>query len=117
MFNFVILFGIFLHLCVGIWIYGNPDIIVDRNETALKQVDQFVQNILTNVGGIGSVLYTRINYSHNYITLGFLCVFTVTICVKYFFLELVLIVFGKCCKNKVENAKRISLEVGDGIIT
>lgn len=117
-FNIIIVFGVILHLSVGIWIYGSKDIIVERNQLALNQVNLVIQNVLTVTGSISSILYNRINYNHNLIMFAFLVSFVIFLIIKYILIDILIILCGKCCKKKSENQKhdeRISLDIGNGM--
>jgi hypothetical protein len=102
------------HLGIGIWIYGNPNLIVDRNQSAMNQVNQFTQNILQSVGEIGNIIYTRVNYTHNLIMFGFFVVFVLFLIIKYLLIDFVSIFCGNCCRNKVEVERDNSIEIGNG---
>ena len=114
-FNMIIVYGIIIHLCVGIWIYGNLDLILNRNKIALNQVDSYFQIANTTLGGLGNILYMKINSIPILIMLGVLVALVSALIIKYFVLDFFLIFCGNCCKKRVERVDTNYKEIGNGI--
>lgn len=98
LFNSVILFGIVLHYLIGIWIYGNKNLLYDRN-SELNKISNW-QGLVNLTSTFGNDIADRIDQPHNYVCVIFLASIIGIVFIRYTFLQIIMIT---CCKNCVES--------------
>jgi len=110
LFNQIVLFGIIIHLCVGIWIYGNKEIFVNVNSSFLGIFSNLLIKYLNyeTSGGISLGIREKLIMPHNLLMTIVLAVFTLwflwTLLFKNIFKYLCCIKFCNCrCKFKRKN--------------
>lgn len=97
-FNMIILFGIFLHFCFAIWIYGNPDILSSGQKSFADSLSSDLNSLFNfqlNEKSTAYEVVRRITLPHNIILFVFLCSMLIVIALRILLLETI---FLCCCK-------------------
>lgn len=117
LFNQIVLFGIIVHLCVGIWIYGNKEIFVNRNSTFLDFISNFLKENLNfeTSDGISLGIKDKLIMPHNLLLTIVLAILTLwfvwKLLLRKIFKFVCCIKFCNCrcrCRN-IKLAKNIEL--------
>ena len=116
LFNQIILLGIIVHFCVGLWIYGNKQIFYDGNSTSLNGFSDFLTNNLNinlNFSNyFANTLREKILLPHNLLYFLFLIVFFIIFLFQFFLKKFLGFIFCvnfcnlNCTKkNKLKKSK------------
>jgi hypothetical protein len=98
LFYFIILFGVIIHYCFGIWIYGNDQILTNSANTYLQSVSDWVKNLMHYEDkSFAADVLNRITYGHNIIVLIYLCLLFVYFVIRVFLSDIFKHLFGCCC--------------------
>lgn len=98
-FSILILFGVILHYCFAIWMYGDKYILVDNSKTAIESISIRVKTIFSNsknslVGNIAE----RVAYAHNLVLFVFLLLLVIAFVWRLLFMDFLLKACCKCFK-------------------
>jgi hypothetical protein len=111
-FNIFIMFAMIIHYCFGIWIYGNPNLFYDSNDSSFAFIKDLLLKYITSDNAFVNNLIYRLILSHNIVCLFFLglmllvFMFRITL---YSFIQIV------CRKSKIKSNTN-NTDIGLGII-
>lgn len=115
LFSQLMLLGIIIHFCFGIWTYGDKQIFFDSNSALVKTINEYLDSIFgTNIlapfssTNFTATLKERILLPHNLIILVFLLIFFLIFLFKLVLKKLFMyILFLNWCDIKCSRAKKI----------
>jgi hypothetical protein len=112
LFNHIILYGIIIHFCFGIWTYGNDQILTNSTNLYLESLSDLLKNLLKfEDKSFEAEFLKRMTYTHNIIVLIFLLFLILYLIIRVFLLEFIKRLFCCCCfcKEDVEKIQDISI--------
>lgn len=102
-FNLVIIMALIIHLCFGIWVYGNDDILTsDNTPDYLSSIQSFVNNLSILDNSIGYELKRRISLPHNLVLFLLLLIIIIFSILKLIVFDVLKIICSCCITDKVE---------------
>lgn len=113
----VLFFAIFVHLCFGIWIYGNPYFLVDStSNSSLDVVSEYLRDFINvNDNSYAAEIVNRLTTKHNALMVCFAIIVLLIIIFKFAFIEIFTVCFNKeVAKENKEFLEKTNIEVGAG---
>lgn len=105
LFNFMIVFGIIIHLCFGIWVYGNQDVF--PAQVTVKYFDAITEAITSTPlfsNSVGQAISKRIKLPHNLILFILVILIISYILLRGVVYGLAIIIMSCFCTNKEDKA-------------
>lgn len=119
-FNVLVFTGIIIHYLFGIWIYGNPNLLTNRIEDALKSLSDTIKNSINSSGmsDFAKEVVNRITVTHNLLIDSFLALIFLMLILQFTLFKILSLIFSKSITKDetIESLERKNMEIGLGIL-
>jgi hypothetical protein len=106
-FSYFIFVALFLHFLVGIWIYGNPQLLADDTSSSLDVLKELINKYFVSDNSFVQQIVVRISLPHNILCLIFLACIIVIFLARVSFYSFLRIL---CTQEDISNQQ--NLEIG-----